>query len=57
MSFVPSRSPLPASPTRGEVLHLALGTISPKSPDQHLPLDGGGWEGVWGAPVCKGALK
>ncbi len=39
-------SPLSASPARGEVFHRMFGLIEPQPPAQHLPLDGGGWEGV-----------
>ena len=39
-------SPLPTSPTRGEVPLPVLGTILPNPPAHHLPLDGGGREGV-----------
>jgi hypothetical protein len=40
-------SPFPTSPARGEVPHRVFGSISPNIPAQHLPLDGGGWEGVF----------
>jgi len=31
MNAVRGASPLPASPTRGEVLHLCMGTIEPRA--------------------------
>ena len=46
MGFCARRPPLPASPARGEVPHRVLGTILRPAPAEHLPLDGGGWEGV-----------
>jgi hypothetical protein len=39
-------TPLPTSPTRGEVKVSVCGTMVPNPPARHLPLDGGGWEGV-----------
>jgi len=39
-------TPLPTSPTRGEVPHPVGGKKAAKHTDLHLPLDGGGREGV-----------
>src|SRR5690606_13284191 len=41
------RTPLPSSPTRGEVPFGACGTILPGKPDHTLPLVGRVGEGVW----------
>jgi hypothetical protein len=41
-----THTPLPPSPARGEVTDRVCGTIPSKTPARHLPLDGGGWEGV-----------
>gem|GEM_PF-3955603 len=40
------RHPLPTSPIEREVVDRLCGTISPKPLPLHLPLDGGGREGV-----------
>lgn len=39
-------APLPTSPTRGEVSLHSLCSHRATSTGLHLPLDGGGWEGV-----------
>ena len=41
-----SRHPLPASPIKREVSHPVWGEILRQSLSLHLPLDGGGREGV-----------
>ncbi len=40
------RPPSPALPVKGRVTHRVPGTALPSNPARHLPLDGGGWEGV-----------
>jgi hypothetical protein len=44
--MVSSFTPLPSSPSRGEVSLRVWGRFSRQSPELHLPLEGGGWEGV-----------
>ncbi len=39
-------TPLPTSPATGEVEGRVWGTTVQNPPARHLPLDGGGWEGV-----------
>ena len=45
-SFARAAHPLPTSPVQGEVPLRAWSSIVPVAPAEHLPLDGGGWEGV-----------
>jgi hypothetical protein len=50
-AFGASHHPLPASPIKGEVPPCGCGGMVPKGWSAHLPLDGGGWEGVGPHPL------
>jgi len=55
MSLLPF-TPLPTSPTRGEVPRTVLGTIMPNPPADTSPLVGEARRG-WGEPQCQGSSR
>ena len=50
MGIFSSFTPHPSSPSRGEVSLRVCGTMGGHAQAWHLPLEGGGWEGVTPRP-------